>query len=150
MEFRIDFVSCARTRRQPNGVAVGKIQIGSFSETFEVALNYWRQPDYRRQWYTGIKRIVDGSTTSCLITSIVDPSTANFIHWWPIYRVDEEVVFQNHLLFMDAIAGGQFQDTDPYRFVPERETVSDDGESVSEWVAPLQSLKQFLEGADHE
>jgi hypothetical protein len=43
-----------------------------------------------------------------------DPSVANFIVWWPMYRVDETVFIQNQLLFLDQLASS-FNEDAPFQ-----------------------------------
>jgi hypothetical protein len=72
-----------------------------------------------------------------------DPQTANFIQWWPLYRLDDTVHVQNQILFMDALPGPLLPH-DPYVHVAERRTVSEDGSPISEWRVPVADVEHFL------
>ena len=78
---------------------LGLITIGSYVERFVATTEYWDVTRYRHHWQQAITRIVQGSPTSTLITSMYDPAVANFIYWWPMYRLDQTVKFQNQILF---------------------------------------------------
>lgn len=121
----------------------GLLIIGSYVERFVAAIDYWDVALYRRHWRQAITRIVQGSVTSTLITSMYDPSVANFIYWWPLYRLGDTVRFQNHILFFNELQT-PFDPNDPFRFVPERLTVNNDGEKISEWSASISDLESFL------
>jgi hypothetical protein len=121
----------------------GFIQLNAYRERFVAPLVYWTVADYRQQWGDGIRRILDGQPRSCLITSMRDPRSANFIQWWPLYRVDDSIYVQNQLLFFAALQG-PFVPTDPYPHVSERRTRSEDGEPISEWRVRAADIEQFL------
>jgi hypothetical protein len=124
----------------------GLIQIGDFRERFEVSVEYWAESDYRAHWRRSVRRVADGAERSCLITSMTDPRTANFLVWWPIYVTGDAVRFQNQLLFLDA-TGGRFDPQDPYGFVPDRRASAEDGSPISEWTLPVSCLVEFLDRA---
>lgn len=113
-------------------MANAEIVIGGHREIVEVPLQYWRREQYREQWRRAIDRIVSGESTACLITGMHDPQKANFIAWWPMWREGSTVYIQNQILFMDDVQGG-FDEKDPYRHIPKRKTVTDEGERISEW-----------------
>ena len=76
----------------------GLIKIGSYEERFVAAMDYWDVADYRRHWQQALNRIIKTSSTSGLITSISDPTAANFIYWWPMYRVGDSSFPKSHLV----------------------------------------------------
>lgn len=122
---------------------LGLLTIGSYVERFVAATTYWDVTRYRRHWQQAITRIVQGSVTSTLITSMYDPAVANFIYWWPMYRLGHTVYFQNHILFLSELET-PFDPNDPFRFVPERIIINSDGEQISEWSASIADLEGFL------
>src|SRR5215211_3873361 len=121
----------------------GVITLGKFQERFTAPLDYWTAKAYREHWKQAIARIVQDSSVSCLVTSMYDPATANYIVWWPMYRVGEMVHLQNQLLFLENLPS-PFVPSDPCLFVPERVTVNEEGEKVSEWSVPVQDMEIFL------
>jgi len=60
-----------------------------------------------------------------------------------MYRIGDTVKFQNHILFLNELET-PFDPTDPYRFVPERMIINNDGEKISEWSASMSDLERFL------
>lgn len=122
--------------------SLGVIRIGDFEERFVASLMYWTPQDYRRHWQQAIRRIVNGSERSCLITSIVDPACSKFLFWWPIYREAQTVFLQNQLLFFDQLSSA-FDSSVPFVHVAERRTVNADGERISEWSVPIEELSRF-------
>jgi len=122
---------------------LGVITIGSFTERFVAATDYWNVTRYRRHWHEAITRILQNYTTSALITSMYDPREANFIHWWPMYRLGDTVQFQHHVLFLNQL-DTPFDPNDPFRFVPERVIVNREGQKIIEWSASIADLESFL------
>ncbi|HKV34163.1 MAG TPA: hypothetical protein VJP89_07580 [Pyrinomonadaceae bacterium] len=121
----------------------GLITIGSYVERFVAPIGYWDVIHYRRHWRQAVTRTIQGSVTSALITSMYDPAVANFIYWWPMYRLDDTVYFQNHILFLNELET-PFEPNDAFRFVPERVVINSDGEKISEWSAPITDLESYL------
>ncbi|MBE2197435.1 MAG: hypothetical protein IAE79_02420 [Anaerolinea sp.] len=121
----------------------GIITIGKFQEKFESFLGYWTQQDYEQSWINALTRIVTGETRSCLITSMIDPHIANFITWWPLYRIDQAVYIQNQLLFMENVSG-KFDPYHPYKWIPDRKMFNETGIRISEWETTVRSLQEFL------
>ena len=144
MAFSIAFLSEPVPSLEVNEPACpGLIELGSFQERFVSSLSYWNVNDYKRHWRQAITRIVESSQKSCLITSMYDPSTANFIFWYPMYRVDDTVFVQNQILFLNQLSA-PFDERDPFSFVSERKSVNDEGESLSEWCVQVEELESFL------
>src|SRR6266478_1983231 len=71
----------------------GLITTASFQERFIVPLHYWNATDYVQYWRQAISRLIGESDKSCLVTAMYDPQTANFIKWWPLYRVGDSVYY---------------------------------------------------------
>ena len=127
----------------PSEDRLGLITIGSYVERFVCPMEYWDATRYRLHWRQAITRIIQGSGTSALITSMYDPALANFIYWWPMYRMGQTVQFQNHILFLSELEA-PFDPNDPFRSIPERRIVDTDGEEISEWSATIADLEGFL------
>lgn len=121
----------------------GRITIGNFSEQFEASLSFWCRDDYIKQWKNGLVRLADGEYQSCLITSMYDPSTANFIIRWNLYRDKCAVHVQNSLLILDDIQGA-LNPSDPYSHIPERRLKNEYGQKISEWSTTLDAIRLNL------
>jgi hypothetical protein len=122
----------------------GLITIGSFQERFIASLDYWNAADYARHWKQAIRRIIQFSPSSCLITSMYDPVTANYVYWWTMYRINRTVFIQNQIFFLDKLST-PFNPNNPFTSIPERETVNEDGDEISEWSTTVEELEAFLQ-----
>ena len=144
MEFSIRFSNCSVCDSEHNeNSASGIIKIGDFEEQFIASLDFWSLSDYRNHWFTALNRFKNGEVTSSLITSLTEPENANFITWWPIYKVKNILYFQNQILFM-ADLNQTFCLETPFLHIPERETHTDTGEFISEWSVPVDNVIEFI------
>src|SRR5690348_10784185 len=109
----------------PARTAYGEIRIGSFRERFQSDLSFWNRADYERQWRNASSRI-QHAERAAMITSMGDPSTANFIRWWVMYREDEKIFLQEQTLFLEELSA-PFDPEAAEHFVRPRQTVSEDG-----------------------
>ncbi|MDA4848908.1 hypothetical protein [Hoeflea poritis] len=124
-------------------VSDGSIRIGEFEEKFQTSLSYWNRERYFCQWKEALTRLIDGEKCSAIITNMYDPSIANFIIWWPIYAIGEKVHFQNQVLLLAELEK-TFDESDPYKSIPKRETISEDGEKISEWIIGISEVEPCL------
>jgi len=109
---------------------LGEIQIDDFKERFESDESYWSQEKYEAHWRAASERVAQG-LDAYFITSTPDPKTANFIRGWACYPKEDELVFQEHLLFLDEFE--KFDIEQPYKHMLAYESTSEDGEEISEW-----------------
>jgi hypothetical protein len=135
--------STADANDSANG-AIGRITIGDFSETFEMPLGFWAVSDYRNSWCRAFALLEEGSdSASCLMASMTAPETTNFLFCWPLYRDGETVYVQNSIIFLDEIRS-EFDPGRPWLSISSRCTVDDDGNIVSEWTTPMDSIRGFF------
>ncbi|MGW6534080.1 hypothetical protein [Streptomyces venezuelae] len=80
---------------------------------------------------------------SCLVTSITDPATADFVFCWPLYRRGTDVYVQNAVVFLGELADA-FRPTEPWLSVEPRGTVDEDGNEISEWRTTIDEVRAFL------
>lgn len=129
-------------RRYKMPSVIGEIVIGDFSESFIVSLEYWSLDDYKRQWLEGLERIKTHDK-SCLIASVQDPKNAPLINRWVLYKEDNKIFVQNQLLVSDTykeiIENDAFTPENCYKYVNNRRTHTDQGETISEWATDLDS-----------
>ena len=86
--------------------AFGRIVIGDFTETFVVPLGFWGESDYRASWRRAFEVLEGGPrAVACLMTSMTDPVSSNFLVCWPMYREGEDVYVQNAVVLLDEIEG---------------------------------------------
>jgi hypothetical protein len=127
-----------------SAVASGRIVIGDFTETFRIPLGFWDESDYRRSWRRAFEVLnANPHATSCLMTSMTDPGTSNFLTCWPMYREGEDVYIQNALIFLDEIEE-DFDLATPWDSVRPREAIDEDGNKISEWITSMGSLREFF------
>ena len=74
-------------------LAHGELVLNGRIENFSSCTNSWNMPDYKRQWQDGIKRTIDGEKKSCLIVSLHEPGFSDFLILWPMYRINDQIVF---------------------------------------------------------
>ncbi len=122
----------------------GRLQIGEFTEEFEVVLEFWSADEYRQHWSEVLESMLNGRRSSALITSMTEPSTASFLVWWPIYAHAEGFVLQQQILFLNDL---KFDPNDPAKHVPKRVQFSEDGERISEWQIDSRAIENFLRRA---
>ena len=121
----------------------GVLHISSSSEYFHAPVSYWDREKYLSQWRQGLNLILRGCSKSAFLTTMYDPATANFIFWWVMYLVGSEVHIQHHILFMEDL-NEAFSENDFSRFVPERETMTEDGDAISEWKVSVEDVHGAL------
>jgi hypothetical protein len=105
-------------------------------------LEFWGLEDYERNWAAGLGRLIDGSSVSCLATSMIDPSTANFVEVWPLYRSGDDVYVQDQLIFMDQLSH-EFDPAAPWESVRPRSVVNENGQEIQEWRVSLEDVQEF-------
>ena len=140
-EFAIRFLANEEKLPAP-ATRYGEITIGSFREAFLSDLTFWDEPMYERHWRASLAHVLSREKAA-LITSIADPSTANFIRWWAMYREADQIAFQEQLLFLDELAV-PFNPHETEKYMRPRVRYSDDGNEISEWYASVETLKETL------
>lgn len=127
---------------------LGRITVGDFTESFHMALDFWSPRDYRASWKRALGRLLSADVIdSCLIASVGDPETANFVTCWPLYRRKEKVYVQNSIIFLDQLEGG-FDPDRPWEFIEARQSIDEDGNRVSEWETEISEVEEFLRTVD--
>lgn len=141
MTFRISFLDSPDAE---GSLLIGEISLGDFSERFESSLEHWSRLDYENHWQESVRRVLQQGKSSCLITSITNPESANFIFWWPIYVLeDKSIRIQNQVLFLEECES-PFDEKQPFRSLRTRETMSEDELPISEWRITHNDLSNWL------
>jgi hypothetical protein len=124
-----------------SNIALGRIVVGSFSETFEASLDFWGVSDYLASWHRSLEVLERRkNAVSCLVSSITDPDVSNFIFCWPLYRQGEDVFVQNSVIFLDSLAE-PFDQARPWRSIRPRVVVNEDGDKISEWYTKMEFVR---------
>jgi CdiI N-terminal domain len=140
MSISIRFLTGVQKADDEHDFAIGQITLGSFVEEFESILTVWSPERYEQQWREGIQTLLNGAAKSCLITSLWLDSNGYGFSWWPLYRIADQVVAQNALIWDPEMFDRNFDPNEPYRFIPEHRSVSADGQQISEWWVPLNEI----------
>jgi hypothetical protein len=136
MTFSIEFIRSINHSEKDVG---GLLRINGHEEQFRSPLTYWNIDDYMNQWKIGISRVRQGKA-SCLITAIENPKHFHFGEWWLLYVRNGRVLLQNHLLLRELFEQ-PFDPENPYSFIPEYESTTEEGDLISEWQL---SMTDFL------
>lgn len=109
-----------------------------------MGFDFWKEADYRRHWLRALQRLDHGSeVTSCLVSSITDPRTGNFVRCWPLYRCGDVVHVQEAVIFLDEL-DSEFDPDEPWLSVAPRRVVNEDGDQISEWETDMSAVRRFL------
>lgn len=146
MKFSISFPE-KNSQTIPSEYIHGEISLGEFHEGFRASLSYWNTNNYLLQWREGLQRICDGNSKSCLVTSMYDPNSSNYIFLWLLYLNGCSVYVQNQILFLEGIDTSNFEST-LYNYITDRETFNEDGNKISEWVIGLDDIKNYINSPD--
>jgi hypothetical protein len=145
MTFLITFLP--KDAETPPDGCYGEIQVGDFRETFLSSLEFWKEPDYERQWREALDRISQGEEKSSLITSIRDPQKTIGVYWWPIYRIGDTLHVQNAIRFFRDL-DRPFDLANPYASIPDRRAENEQGQKYSEWITGVHEVIEFLSRDD--
>ncbi|WP_242206052.1 MULTISPECIES: hypothetical protein [unclassified Pseudomonas] len=122
----------------------GLIRLGEEEESFFAPISFWDRQEYLNSWYSSLCLGLERRQHSVLVTSMLDPESANFLMVWVLYFVGESVHIQNSVVFLDDVVPG-FNVDDVNTYVGVREVANEDGDRISEWVVPLSELLGFKE-----
>ena len=109
----------------------GNIQIDNFSEEFDSDHSYWSKDQYVDHWKSCEQHLAEGKPTR-FITSITEPNLSNFIKTWVAYPINDELVFQEHILFLNELIK-PFNPLHPHALIQGYENKTEDDELISEW-----------------
>lgn len=127
----------------------GRIRLNDVVERFLMDVGFWSPDDYRESWRAACARLdaAPGDVVSCLVASTCDPTEANFLWTWPLYRVGDTVFVQNSLVFLDELET-PLDLTRPWLATRPRRTRTEQGRRISEWPVPLAAVRRFLDHCD--
>ena len=121
--------------QQEPGSAYGVIKINDFYENFYMSPEVWSIDDYQRQWQIAFDRLNSGAST-CFVVNF-QPSTP-LIAMWTVYHCGNKLYIQNQYYFGDyyheVVTDKSFTPENSFDFIRPRQTATDEGDSISEWV----------------
>ncbi len=116
--------------------ATGVLILGDHRESFLASLYDWSRQDYEKQWRHAIEAVLDAGDKAALITTFVSPQVGTHLEWWPMYLVGNRVFFQDQLLFHEKLSR-PFSVESAFLYIRDRETVNEEGQTISEWSVSL-------------
>ena len=122
--------------------ALGRIVLGEFTEPFEATLAVWTARQYEAQWRDAGLRLLGGLDAVMFVASYHGPG-ALYHFTWPAWRDRTEVIFQNRLVLQELL-DAPFDPWRTHEFVGARQSLSEDGQPVSEWRVELEAVRQFF------
>ena len=114
----------------------GVIQIDCFRELFSVDFSFWTKVEYEAHWQKASEALKAGQVVS-FIQSMSAPKSTNFYTIWAAYPVDEEIIFQEQLLFLNELEQ-DFDIEQPHLNALPYEEFSEDGEPISQWRSQIE------------
>lgn len=140
--FYIGFTTAPRIDEEGWQHALGGIELGDHSDAFAADLRFWSVTGYEAQWREAVARLAAGRTSSALVTSYRGPGAA-FHSMWPMWRVGQTVYVQERLVLDDTIDATDDAEAF-YSRVGDRNTQSEDGDTISDWHVPFADVLAFL------
>jgi hypothetical protein len=122
----------------------GLIVLGNVLQGFLANLGKWERVTYEQQWLRELRSLVEGRERVALIVDFYDENTNCEI--WTFFREDELVYVQNRLFFA-ALLPLQFPILQISDFLDEREALSAEGHTISEWTISIRDIDLFLRRA---
>lgn len=113
----------------------GKIRIGDFEERFSISTDLAPE-ELVALWIDELEKIVESNADSVFLPTWMKNDVVE--RAWTFYRISETVHIQENLLM---VAGNHKFGDDSY---PDRKTVSEDGDPISEWHVGVEDLSAFL------
>ena len=105
---------------------------------------FWDISDYEKQWKAGLERIKTHDA-SVLITAMNDLNKRAQVNWWVLYKEGDKIYIQEQMLidevFEKELHQQPFNKETCYNFIDPRETVTEEGHKISDWVIDLSDLE---------
>lgn len=122
----------------------GSIRLPDRVEKFYAPAVYWAREDYISQWRRSLFEGLQNKTHSALITSMYDPTLANFITLWVLYYENERAFLQNQIFFLESVPE-VFDVLNINKYIGGREIFDEDGEKISEWAFDRREIEFFID-----
>jgi CdiI N-terminal domain len=121
----------------------GRLTLGHFREEFQAPLYEWAPGDYAAHWLEMARRLVQGAPVAVFLTHMLRPE-ASYHLGWPAWREGDRVYVQERLFLREQL-NGAFDPEYPEVHAGPRQTVSLEGDRISEWEVSVRDVTLFLE-----
>lgn len=142
MVFNVSFIDSVETFYE--GHIRGHIVAGSLDEQFEVPASHWSRRDYCESWDSELSRLVAGQGKAVIMTLVVEPSTANWLRGYELYRFDDEVRIHERMFMVDDLECA-VDLKNPSRMMGEYRSETEEGLRISEWRVSIRDIQDFLD-----
>ena len=120
-----------------------RLTLQNYAEEEGADLTFWSTKDYENQWLTWLNQLMASRDEGALIISIHDPANAFRVWTWTMWKKDDQVLFQNRLLFM--LEGSRTSNPAcVFEYVGEYQSHDEDGDRISEWTVPIAAIRNFV------
>jgi len=75
--------------------AGAQLRLGNDIFVFTIDLSHWSIPEYEQQWREGIWRLLEGASSSALMTAYAGPN-GHMHHMWAFWREEKYLYVQQH------------------------------------------------------
>ena len=126
---------------------VGLLVLGNQEERFVAHLSVWSEHQYVEHWTRALTRAIAGDAAA-LITDMQTPDQSSHLVWWPVWRINDDLVFHNQLLFFaqHEIGGSDIDIDRLYRLIGALTFQSSEGTPLSAWRVSVSDAEKFLAG----
>lgn len=124
---------------------MGLLRLNEHVERFVAHTVNWSELEYAEHWISALLRVLEGKP-SALITDMLFPSESSHLVWWPMWRVGDELVFQNQLLFFKqhGIKGAILNADQLYELIGVHRSYDGDNNRLSEWRVAVADVQEFI------
>lgn len=120
--------------------------IGDHKEIFPLITTLWTPAAYEAQWMDALKSLVDEHVDCCVLITDVQPSEdSSGVTYWAMYREGDHVYLQEQFSRdRAALLIGSATAVLPH-IPPRVQGTPEEQSEVSEWVLPIEDIRQFVE-----
>jgi CdiI N-terminal domain len=142
--FRIRFFTPAVLDENGWPHAGGELVLGDARLIFLADLSYWDIRHYQNQWRGAISRLLQGGSSTALISAYGGPRGSTH-KMWALWRLDDHVYVQEHVV-LAAELEAPFDPNEPYVHIGERVPATENALPIPEWRIEFEHLHAALLG----
>ncbi|HEV7387565.1 MAG TPA: hypothetical protein VGN73_03030 [Gemmatimonadaceae bacterium] len=136
--FDICFSTPAVTNDDGFQQAGAQLRLGNDIFVFTIDLRHWTIPEYEAQWREGIWRLLEGASSSALMTAYAGPY-GHMHHMWALWREQSWLYVQQHAV-INGDLDHPFVPDSPYDYVGARIEASKYELPIPEWRVSLTDI----------